>query len=117
MTQEARQATIRWLADQGVRDPSEISSEDFVRVRGLLSSDRPAFGILWSLIMFERQQAQGLLNNTDLSTSAGAVAAAKLQGIIKCVDTIRETVLNVADPIGEGSDSENRKVAGDSFNG
>jgi len=117
MSIDVRNAVSKWIADQGLRDPSVLSAEDFSNVRVLLGNDRKGFGVFISMMMFERQRAQAMLTNADLSNSAGAVAAAKLQGIILAVDTMRETVLNIADPIGEGSDTAQREIAGVKFNG
>lgn len=117
MTQEVRNAALKWLNSLGVRDPSNLAVEDYAKVKSLLGSDRPAFGIFFSMLMFERQQAVAQLMQADLSNSSGAVKAAKLQGIVQCVDNVRELVLNMADPIGEGSDSDPREVAGVRFDG
>lgn len=116
MSQEARKAVQQWLAELGIRNPAELDVNEYQHVRNLLSSrERPGFGIFFSMLMFERQQAVAQLMNADLSNSAGAVKAAKLQGIVQCVDNVRDLVLNIADPIGEGSDSEPREVAGVRF--
>lgn len=113
---EVRGAVLQWLNGLGIRDPSNLDATDFARVRGILSStDRPAFGIFLSMMMFERQQAVAQLMTADLSDSKGAVRAAKLQGVVQCVDNMRDLILNIADPIGEGSDSETR--AGVIFSG
>jgi hypothetical protein len=115
---EIRAAVLQWLNKQGIREPSQIDVTEYAQVRQLFGTDRPGFGIFLSFIMFERQQAQAALANADLSTSSGAVAAAKLQGVIQCVDNIRELVLNLSDPIGEGDDSEDLEQAtGVKFNG
>lgn len=114
---DKRKAVLAWLNSLGIRNPEELDLNDYQQVLKLLGNDRPGFGIFISLLMFERQQAAIQLNNTDLSNSAGAVKASKLQGIIQCVDNVRELIMNIADPIGEGSGSEPREVAGVRFDG
>lgn len=112
-----RKAVLGWLNSLGIRNPEEISTEEYAKVRALLGNDRPGFGIFISMLMFERQAAVVQLMTADLSTSAGAVRAAKLQGVVQCVDNVRELIMNIADPIGEGSGSEPREVAGVRFDG
>ena len=43
--------------------------------------------------------------------------AAKLQGMVKMVDIIREIILGISDPIGEGSAPDDQVVAGVRFDG
>lgn len=117
MNQQIRSAVTSWMNQQGIRNPEEISLQDYQLVRGLLSGERSAFGVFLSMMMFERQQAVAQLTNADLSSSTGAVAAAKLQGIILAVDNMRDLILNIADPIVEGSDLDEREVAGVRFDG
>lgn len=113
---EIRRAVLNWLNSLGIRNPEELSIDDYQKVKVLLGNDRPGFGIFISMLMFERQQAVAQLTNADLSNSAGAVNAAKLQGIVQCVDNVRELIMTIADPIGEGSGSEATEVAGVRFN-
>lgn len=116
MSNDIRQAVLSWMNGLGIRDPANLDQADYAKVRAILSSgERPGFGIFLSMLMFERQAAVASLMNADLSNSAGAVRAAKLQGIVQCVDNIRDLVLNIADPIGEGSDPS-REIAGMRFN-
>jgi hypothetical protein len=115
--EQIRRAVTDWMNSQGIRNPEELGQADYEQVKRLLGSDRPAFGIFLSMVMFERQKAVMQLTNADLSNSQGAVTAAKLQGIVLAVDTMRELILNIADPIGEGSDLDQREVAGVRFNG
>ena len=96
---DKRTAVTRWMNDQGLRDPSQLSSADHAELLRLLSSERKGFGIFLSLMQFQRAQWAIQLTNADLSNSAGAVAAAKLQGSIQMVDTMRELVLAIADPM------------------
>ncbi|RPJ47613.1 MAG: hypothetical protein EHM21_08080 [Chloroflexi bacterium] len=105
-----RAATAQWLASQGLRNPEEISPEDFAELRTLLTPHK-GFGIFWSLLAFYRQNAALMLNNTNLATPSGVSAASQLQGNIKAIDDFRELVLNIADPIGEGSESPQRAGA------
>ena len=102
-----RAATARWLADQGLRNPEEISPEDFAELRTLLAPHK-GFGIFWSLLAFYRQNSAIMLNNTNLATATGVSTASQLQGTIKAIDDFRELVLNIADPLGERSDSPQR---------
>lgn len=113
---QIRQAVLTWLNSVGIRNPEELDVEDWKSVKSLLGMERPGFGIFMSMMMFERQKAVVQLTNADLSNSAGAVSAAKLQGIVLCVDNMRELILNIADPIGEGSNSDEREIAGVRFN-
>ena len=116
MSEEVRKAVVGWMNGLGIRNPEELAIEDWTAVKKLLGNDRPGFGVFLSMMMFERQKAVAQLTNADLSSSIGAVAAAKLQGIILCVDMMRELVLNIADPSGEGSNSTDREIAGVRFN-
>jgi len=97
-----RRATAQWLHSQGLRNPEEISAEEFAELRTLLAPHK-GFGIFWSMLAFYRQNAALMLNNTNLATPAGVSAASQLQGNIKAIDDFRELVLNIADPIGESS--------------
>jgi hypothetical protein len=107
-----RRATAQWLAAQGLRDPSAISPEEFAELRTLLAPHR-GFGILWSMLAFERQGAAIMLNNTNLATPVGVSTASQLQGKIKAIDDFRELVLNIADPLGESSESPQPQRAGE----
>ena len=110
-----RAATAHWLSSQGLRDPSEISPEDFAELRSLLAPHK-GFGIFWSLLAFERQTSAIMLYNTNLATPSGVSAASQLQGKIKAIDDFRELVLNIADPLGESSISPQLR-AGEFANG
>lgn len=116
MSADARAVVARWMNEQGLRNPEEISTEDFANLRQLLSTERKGFGVFVSLMQFYRAQWAQELANADLSSSEGAVAASKLQGSIQCVDTMRELVLDIADPISDSS-AEADVVAGVQFNG
>jgi hypothetical protein len=117
MSSDARQAVLTWLNNVGIRDPGNLDMSAYTQLRGLLSSnERPGFGVFMSLIMFERQQAVAQLIQVDLGSPENTARVAKLQGIVQCVDNIRELILNIADPIGEGSSSET-EVAGVRFDG
>jgi hypothetical protein len=97
-----RKATAQWLASQGIRNPIEVSAEDFAELRSLLAPHK-GFGIFWSMLMFDRQNAALRLTNSNLGTAAGISEAAQLQGMIKAIDSFRELVLDIADPMGESS--------------
>lgn len=116
MDVDKRAIVAQWLNEQGLRNPENISVEDYANLRSLLSTERKGFGVFLSLMQFHRQSWAQQLTNADLSSSEGAVAASKLQGSIQCVDTMRELVLDIADPISEGSDRA-EVVAGVEFNG
>lgn len=105
---EKRYAVTRWMADQGVRDPEQVSQEEYAELMSLLAPHK-GFGIFLSIIMFERQQAAALLNNLNFATPQGASTGSQLQGTIKAIDTIREIVLNIADPVGDRSEAPNQK--------
>jgi len=107
-----RAATAQWLNAQGLRNPSEISPEDFAELRSLLAPHK-GFGIFWSMLAFERQNSALMLNNTNLATPSGV---SQLQGKIKAIDDFRELVLNIADPLGESSISSQPR-AGEFVNG
>lgn len=115
MNENIRQAVISWRGSLGIRNPEELDIDEWQQVKSLLGTDRKGFGIFLSMLMFERQKAVAQLTNADLSNSQGAVSAAKLQGIILAVDNVWELILNIADPIGEGSASDDREVAGVKF--
>jgi len=110
-----RAATAQWLASQGLRNPDEISPEDFAELRTLLTPHK-GFGVFWSMIAFYRQNAAIMLNNVSLATPQGVNTASQLQGNIKAIDDFRELVLNIADPLGEGSTSSQPR-AGEFVNG
>jgi hypothetical protein len=109
-----RFATAKWLADQGLRNPETVSAEEFAELRTLLAPHK-GFGIFWSMLAYYRQNAALMLNNTNLATPNGVSTASQLQGNIKAIDDFRELVLNIADPLGESSESPQR--AGDFVNG
>jgi len=115
MNEDIRRAVISWRGSLGIRNPEELDIDEWQQVKSLLGTDRKGFGIFLSMLMFERQKAVAQLTNADLSNSQGAVSAAKLQGIILAVDNVWELILNIADPIGEGSASDDREVAGVRF--
>lgn len=104
-----RAATAQWLASQGLRNPEEISAEEFAELRTLLSPHK-GFGIFWSILAYYRQHSAIMLNNANLSTPQGVSAASQLQGNIKAIDDFRELVLNIADPLGEGSTSPQQRA-------
>jgi hypothetical protein len=110
-----RAATAQWLASQGLRNPQEISPEDFAELRTLLAPHK-GFGIFWSMLNFERQNSAVMLNNTNLATPMGVSTASQLQGKIKAIDDLRELVLNIADPLGDSSESPQPR-AGEFVNG
>lgn len=99
-----RRATAQWLHAQGIRSPTDVSPEDFAELRSLLAPHK-GFGIFWSLLMFDRQNAALRLTNSNLSSPAGLSEAAQLQGMIKAIDSFHALVLDIADPIGESSNS------------
>jgi len=99
-----RRATAQWLAQQGLRDPEKVSPEEFAELRTLLAPHK-GFGIFWSMLAYYRQNNAIMLNNTNLATPVGISTASQLQGSIKAIDDFRELVLNIADPLGESSDS------------
>jgi hypothetical protein len=110
-----RAATAQWLNSQGLRNPEEISPEDFAELRTLLAPHK-GFGVFWSMLAYYRQNSAMMLTNTNLATPAGISAASQLQGNIKAIDDFRELVLNIADPLGEGSTSPQPR-AGEFANG
>jgi len=110
-----RAATAQWIHSQGLRNPEEVSPEEFAELRTLLTPHK-GFGIFMSFLAFQRQTSAIMLNNANLSTPHGVSAASQLQGAIKAIDDIRELVLNIADPLGEGSTSPQQR-AGEFVNG
>ena len=109
-----RHATAQWLASQGIRNPEQVSPEEFAELRTLLAPHK-GFGIFWSMLAYYRQNSALMLNNTNLATPQGVSAASQLQGTIKAIDDFRELVLNIADPLGESSTPQPR--AGEFANG
>lgn len=103
MSQEAREATSKWLRAQGLR--SDVSAEEMADLRSLLAPHK-GFGILWSLVMFDRQEAALQLGNADLSTASGVSRASVLQGQIRAIDNIRELILDIADPPKNGVEQQ-----------
>jgi hypothetical protein len=114
--QVRRKATAAWLHAQGLRNPEEVSAEEFAELRTLLAPHK-GFGILWSMLAYGRQNAAMMLNNVNLATPQGISAASQLQGTIKAIDDFRELVLNIADPLGESSTSPQPQRAGEFVNG
>lgn len=102
---DIRAAVQAWMREQGIRDPGALDAGDYAKVKTLLSSDRPAFGIFWSLIMFDRQNWAIQLQNADLGSELGRSAASRLQGAIGAIDAVRDLLLNIADPVGDGSEA------------
>lgn len=100
---ERRAATSNWLTAQGLRDPQQVSQEDHAELRTLLAPHR-GFGIFWSLLAYSRAYNAALLQNQSLTTPEAVTRASQLQGVIKAIDEVRELILNIADPLAEGSE-------------
>lgn len=96
----ARIAARAWLAAQGKRslyaDFGGVSPPDYELLRSLIGL--PAFGIFYSLLQHQRQEYQERLSNVSLSSAESVAAAGVLQGHIRCLDQLREMLLDIADP-------------------
>lgn len=110
---ERRAATAQWLTAQGIRDPQHISSEDHAELITLLAPHR-GFGIFWSVLAYARAYNSALLQNLNLTTPESVARASQFQGMIKAIDEVRELILNIADPLAEGSES--RELEQESLN-
>lgn len=94
---ERRQASLNWLNSQGQRSLGVgIDMEDFEALQGLIGHN--GFGIFWSLLAQQRAEAMSVLSNIPLGSPERDSAASVLQGQIRAIDQIRETVLDIADP-------------------
>lgn len=92
-----QRAVARWLADQGKRE--EASIEELAELHTLFAPHK-GFGIFWSLIAFDKAQAQLMLNNINLGTPEADAEASRLQGQIRAIDAIYDLLLQIADPPG-----------------
>ncbi len=101
---DARKAADAWLKKQGII--ADVTDEDYEQVKKLIGM--PGFGIFWAMLMFHRQNQQAFLGNAPLGTPQADCAASVLQGSIKCIDHIREIILNIAEPPADaaGEDKE-----------
>lgn len=107
----ARKATRTWLAAQGQRslfaDFGGVSPAEFEQLRSLLGY--PAFGLFWSLLRHQRTEYQERLTGLALNSPEMISAASVLQGHIRCLDQLREMLLDISDPSaqqGEGTANE-----------
>ena len=109
-TGEARRAAVRkFLGSCGLRDFRLMDSAALGAAQQLFS-DRlqyQGFGVLWSLIAFDRAQDQSELSRINLGTPQGVARASVLQGQIRAVDRLYELLLDIADPTVQGQEQEN----------
>lgn len=95
-----RANALRWLSAQGQRslyaEFGGCSPAEFEQLRQLIG--HRGFGIYWSLIAHQRTEYLERLSNASLATEEGKLAAAVLQGHIKCLDQQREMLLDISDP-------------------
>lgn len=95
MAVEARVAVANWLNAQGKRE--DLDSETLTQVQTLFAPHR-GFGILWSMIAFDRARDLEELKGTPLGSPQGVARASVLQGQIAAIDRLYEMLLDIADP-------------------
>ena len=97
---DARRAADKWLKDQGLID--ELTSEDYEEAKKLIGSR--SFGIFWALLRYRREESAIFLTNAALGSPQNDCAASVLQGSIKAIDSIRDLVLDLAEPSAAAAD-------------
>lgn len=97
---DKRTTARRWLSDQGQRslyaEEGGVTSREFELLRKLIGSE--AFGLFYSLLAQQRAEATVCLINAKLGTAERDCSTAVIQGQIRAIDQIRETLLDIADP-------------------
>lgn len=102
-TSVRQRAVAAWLAKQGKREyPSDVELAEL----HTLFAPHKGFGILWSLIAFDRARDLEELKNIRLGTPEGDSQASRLQGQILAVDRLYELLLQIADPPGVAQQTE-----------
>lgn len=97
MTTESRASAEKWLREQGqISLEAGMDAKEFGSLQTLIGHQ--PFGLFMAVLAHQRAQAAVLLSNLQLGSPAQIAAASVLQGQIRAVDQIRETVLSIADP-------------------
>lgn len=92
---EKQDAVAAWLVKQGKRE--NLSIEELPEVHSLFAPHK-GFGILWSLIAYDRARDLEELKNIRPSTEDNRARLSELQGQIRAVDRLHELLLDIADP-------------------
>lgn len=97
MTTPKQLQTATWLNKQGLLSLAVgVGEHEFTELQKLLGN--PGFGYFWALLANLRAECAVMLANSTLGTPERDTAAAVIQGRIRCIDGIRELLLNIADP-------------------
>lgn len=107
MAVDKRQVLAHWLAVQGKREDLDVEGAAEIKALFGDATLRRGFGVLWSLIMFDRAQDQEELSKINLGRPEGVARASVLQGQIAAIDRIYELLLEVADPTVQDQGQEN----------
>lgn len=102
-----RKAADEWLKKQGIIE--ELTEDDWGQVKKLIGN--PSFGIFWAMLRFKREQSAIILSNASLGGAERDCAASVLQGHIRAIDEVRETILQIAEPTAD-ADGQEEQVNG-----
>lgn len=103
-----RKAADEWLKKQGII--GDLTDEDYEQVRKLIGN--PSFGIFWAILRFKREQSAIILSNASLGGPERDCAASVLQGHIRAIDDVRETILQIAEPTADAAGDEEQTNGG-----
>lgn len=100
----ARAAADKWLKEQGII--AELDNTQYEQVRKLIGN--PSFGIFWALLRYRREESAVMLSNASLGSPEKDCAASVLQGNIRCIDGVRELILQLAEPTDAAGETQER---------
>lgn len=102
---ESRKLARQWLNAQGQRSLyagfGGLSEAEYSAVKSLVG--HAGFGIFYSLLMQMRAESLVALTNTQAQDAA---AVAVLQGHVRCLDRVRELLLDISDPLAQQTEEE-----------
>lgn len=96
---EAKAAAAAWLKQQGLIE--SLDDDQWTEVQKLIGD--PAFGILYAMLMYQRAEYMVMLSNVTLGTPEKDSHASVLQGNIRAIDRMHETLLMIAEPTADAA--------------
>ena len=105
-----RMAVIRWMNEQGIINPSEMDTKDFEAVRDMIGSSK-GLGVILAILRFRREESMIFLRNAKLGTAQADCAASVLQGQIAALDSLRDLLLEIADPTPNAAGNEQEQTS------
>lgn len=97
---EQRINARKWLSSQGQRaigaEFGGVSATEFTLLQKLIG--HAGFGLFYSLLQYQRTEAQEQLSRLPLGGMSELAAASVLQGHVQALDRVRELLLDIADP-------------------